>query len=56
MFGFFKSKSQLEKLSEKYSELLAEAHKMSSIDRKESDRLTQEAEKVAMQIDELKKP
>ena len=34
MFGFFKKKTPLEKLQLEYKKLLAEAHKLSKVDRK----------------------
>ena len=38
MFGLFKKKNPLEQLQEKYTALLKEAHQLSTINRKESDK------------------
>ena len=50
----FKRKSKEEKLNDLYQKKLAEAHKMSTINRSESDRLTKEADDILNQIKELK--
>ncbi|MCP4522105.1 MAG: Lacal_2735 family protein [Cytophagales bacterium] len=55
MFGFFKKKSQVEVLQEKYQKLMQESHKLSTVDRAAADAKYAEAEKVAEQIQELKK-
>lgn len=49
--GFFKRKSKKEKLQKKYEKKLVEAHKMSHSNRKESDRLIQEAELLLKQME-----
>ena len=54
MFGLFKKKSKLDKLQEKYEQLMAEWHKLSNVNRAESDKKFMEAEKILMQIDILK--
>ncbi|MDX1351305.1 MAG: Lacal_2735 family protein [Putridiphycobacter sp.] len=54
MFDFFKKKSQLEVLQEKYATLLKEAHALSTTSRKESDSKIAEAEEVAKVIDDLR--
>tara|TARA_B100001939_G_C16937359_1_gene616679 strand:+ start:222 stop:389 length:168 start_codon:yes stop_codon:yes gene_type:complete len=46
MFGIFKKKSEKEKLLVKYQQLKEKAFKMSKINRKESDRLEAEAQKI----------
>jgi hypothetical protein len=51
MFGLFKDPK--EKLEKKYQQLLAEAHRLSHIDRKKSDLKTAEAEEVRKQIEAL---
>lgn len=51
MFGL--GKSQKEKLEEKYAKLLAEAHRLSTIDRMKSDLKTAEADAVLKEIDAL---
>ena len=56
MFDFFKKKSQIEVLQEKYAKLLKEAHQLSTINRTESDARAAEAEEVAKMIDNLKEP
>ena len=46
MFGIFKKKSEKEKLQVKYKQLKEKAFKMSKINRKESDKLEVEAQKI----------
>ena len=46
MFGLFKKKSEAEKIQEKYKKLMAEAHKLSTIDRAKSDAKFAEAEEL----------
>jgi hypothetical protein len=53
MFGLFKRKSELEVLQQKYEKLLAEAYKLSSINRSESDKKVGEADVVLKQIELL---
>ena len=53
MFGFFKTKTPLEKLQLEYKKLLAEAHKLSKVDRKKSDHKMAEANEVMNKIDDL---
>jgi hypothetical protein len=55
MFGLFKKKSEIEKLSDKYKVLLKEAHKLSTSNRKLSDAKTAEADKTLKQIEQLEK-
>ncbi|MFK8039419.1 MAG: Lacal_2735 family protein [Crocinitomicaceae bacterium] len=54
MFDFFKKKSQIEVLQEKYAKLLKEAHELSTSNRVDSDSKIAEAEEVAVIIDNLK--
>lgn len=54
MFGIFKKKSQVEKLEEKHRKLLEEAFKLASINRKQSDAKTAEANKLLDEIERLK--
>ena len=54
MFGLFKDKKT--KLEKKYQQLLAEAHRLSHIDRKKSDLKVAEAEVVRQELDDLEKP
>jgi len=53
MFGFFKKKSEKEKLTEKYNKLLKEAFELSSVDRKASDAKQSEANDLWKQIEQL---
>ena len=55
MFGLFKRKTKTEKLNEKYKKLLAEAHQLSSSNRKASDAKQYEAEQILLKIDMLTK-
>lgn len=50
MFGLFKKKSKVEKLEKEYKNLLSEAHRLSSVDRKESDAMMAKAEEIAQLI------
>ena len=54
MFGLFKKKSEIEKLEQKYTALLAEWHKLSTINRSQSDLKFAEAQVVLDKIEELK--
>ena len=51
--GLFKRKSEKEKLQDKYAKLMAEAHKLSTTNRKRSDEKVAEAEEVMKRIDAL---
>ena len=53
MFGLFKKKTEAEKLQEKFNKLMAEWHKLSSINRSESDKKYAEAQVIAEQIQSL---
>lgn len=55
MFSFFKKKSEVEVLQEKYEKLMKESHKLSTTDRAAADEKYAEAERVADQIQALKK-
>ena len=55
MFKFFKKKSEIEKLEDKYQKLLKEAYNLSTTSRKLSDNKTYEANEVLLQIEKLKK-
>ena len=50
---FFKSKSEKEKLQDKYAKLLAEAHKLSQSNRTAGDAKLAEAEEVMKKIEAL---
>lgn len=54
MFGLFKKKSEKEILQKKYTQMLAEVHRLSQINRTQSDKLMAEAEEIAKKIDSLK--
>ncbi len=53
MFNLFKKKSKKEKLQDRYRNLMAEAHRLSSINRRLGDEKIAEAEQVLKQIDNL---
>lgn len=55
MFRLFKKKSKVEKLNLQYQKLLAEAHKLSTSSRRQSDDKIVEANEILKQIDLLKK-
>jgi hypothetical protein len=55
MFSLFKSKSPIEKLTNEYQKLMAEAHKLSTVNRTASDAKVKEANDVQDKIDELLK-
>lgn len=55
MFGLFKSKSEKEKLNDKYKKLMKEAHRLSHSDRTASDMKQAEAQEVLKKIEELEK-
>jgi hypothetical protein len=54
MFGIFKKKSPIEKLEAKYQKLMEEAYRLSTINRRESDQKTAEANEILKQIEALK--
>ena len=53
MFGLFKKKSPVEKLEDKYQELLNEAHALSKVNRMQSDQRMAEAEEVRRMIEAI---
>lgn len=55
MFGLFKKKSRREVLLGKYTQLMQESHKLSTVDRKEADRKYAEAQAVQETLDQLEK-
>lgn len=55
MFGLFKKKDPRDILEKRYKELLAEAHRLSTVDRKASDLKRAEAEDVIKAIEQLPK-
>ena len=54
MFKFFKSKSEFDKLHRSYDQLIKEWHRLSSINRAESDKKYAEAQEVLDKIEKLK--
>ena len=55
MFGLFKKSNPKEKLEKKYRDLMGQAHKYSSTNRKLSDQKVQEAEEVMKELERLAK-
>lgn len=53
MFGIFKKKSELDKLQDKYKNLMDESYRLSHSDRKASDLKRAEAELIGNQIEKL---
>ena len=54
MFGLFKKKSEKDRLYEQYQKLSAEAHSLSTTNRKLSDQKAYEAEEVMKKLELLK--
>ena len=55
MFGLFKKKTEKEKLEDQYEMLLKEAHRLSTINRTESDAKAAEADAILKKIEALEK-
>lgn len=55
MFKLFQQKDPREALDKRYRALLAESHRLSTIDRKASDLKRAEAEEVAIAMEQLPK-
>jgi hypothetical protein len=55
ILGFFKKRSELTMLLEKYNRLIEESHELSSIDRRASDNKFVEAQEVLVNIDRIEK-
>ena len=53
MFKLFKKKSDIQILNKRYKKLMEQYYHVSKIDRKESDRIFTEAEKVLAQMNLL---
>lgn len=53
MFGWFKKKSEKELLQEQYKQLMEEAFRLSRTDRRKSDELYAEADKIQESIQKL---
>jgi hypothetical protein len=52
--NIFKKKSEIEKLIDLHKKILQEAHRLSSINRTESDACVQKASEIEVQIDALR--
>ena len=55
MFGLFKKTSPKEQLEKKYRDLMEQAHKYSTTNRKLSDQKVHEAEEVMKELEQLVK-
>jgi hypothetical protein len=53
MFGFFKKKSEADKLRDKYKAMIKEAYELSHTNRKASDLKNKEAEDLWKEIERL---
>jgi hypothetical protein len=53
MFNLFKKKTELETLQETYEKLLAESHRLSTVNRAASDAKRAEAEAIADKIEQM---
>lgn len=53
MFGFFKKKSEKEKLEEQYKKLMEESYRLSHVDREASAKKNGEAEEVLKKLEQL---
>lgn len=53
MLGLFKKKSRKEKLEKEYKKLMEQGFKLQSVNRAESDKMYQAAQKVLDEIDTL---
>jgi chaperonin cofactor prefoldin len=53
VFGLFKKKSPADKLEKKYQKLLEEAHRLSTVNRADSDAKMAEANEVLKEIEQL---
>jgi hypothetical protein len=54
MFGLFKKKDPTTIIMDRYKALLAESHRLSTVDRKASDLKRAEAEEELKRLDDLK--
>lgn len=54
MFGWFKKKSERERLEEQYNKLTQEAYELSHTDREASTRKSGEAEEIMKKLEALK--
>ena len=53
MFGLFKKKSKRDQLNDRYKKLMAESHKLSTVDRAKADEKFAEAEKILKELDNI---
>lgn len=53
MFGLFKKKTEKEKMQDEYTKLLKESHRLSTINRAESDKLAAKADELANKIEQM---
>ena len=51
--GLFRRTSEVEKLQKKYEKLMADWHKLSTINRSESDKKYAQAQEILQQIEQL---
>lgn len=54
MFHFFSKRSKSERLQKKFEKLMQRSYELSSVDRKESDRIYALAQQLLVEIDALK--
>lgn len=54
MFGLFKKKTEKEKLQDQYQKLLKESHRLSTVNRAESDKKAAEADEIGKRLDKMK--
>ena len=54
MFSLFKKKSPADKLQAEYDKLMKEAHRLSTVNRADSDAMYAKADEIGKQIDKLK--
>ena len=55
MFGLFKQKSEVEKLQAQYEKLMNKYHKLSTVNRTESDKVFAEAQEILEKMNSLDK-
>lgn len=54
MFGLFKKKTKIERLTERYDKLMEESFRLSKVNRKASDQKYAEADEVMKEMEKLK--
>ena len=55
MFNIFKPKTEAEKLRKKHARIMKQAYQLSHTDRKKSDALYAEADRISREIEKLEK-